>query len=124
MSQKERIDEIHISEIDVYLAARMVEGSDKPLGLMVEKSGDEGYITLTDTKESRALREEAIDFELSPSEYLNLDDRELDDLLASPLVTSSALELFDFLLLRSSKFSCLLEFTGNAWKVKVTLEPL
>lgn len=115
-----RADKIHISEIDQYLAARILENSGEALGILVKKSGDEGHITITDTKESRALQNHATDFELSPSEYLSLEERDLEDLLSSPLVTSSALELFDFLLLRFSSFSCFLEFTGNAWKVKVT----
>ncbi len=113
------MDKIHISEIDQYLAARMLDRNGVALGILVEKSGDEGYITITDTKESRALEEDAIDFELSPSEYLNLEDLELTELLASPLITSSALEFFDFFLLRFMKFECVLKFTGNAWKLKV-----
>ena len=119
MSTDARVDKIHISEIDQYLAARILEQNGEALGILVKKSGDEGYITITDTHESRALQNHAIDFELSPSEYLNLDETELEELLTIPLITSSALEFFDYLLLRFSSFSCFLEFTGNAWKVKV-----
>ena len=114
------MDEIHISEIDEYLAARVVEAGGNQLGFIVEKSGDQGHITLTDRDETESLGDGAIDFELSPSEYLNLDERGLDDLLGFPVVTSSALEYFDFLLLRFSRFNCLLEFTGNAWKIKIS----
>ena len=123
MRKKGNTEEIHISEIDEYLAARVLEESGAPLGLGVEKCGDEGFITLTETGEKGALGEDAIDFELSTSEYLNLDDRGIVDLLQYTLITSSAHELFDFLLLRFTTFNCLLEFTGNAWKVKIS-EPL
>ena len=119
MEKEEQTDEIHISEIDEYLAAKTVEHGGTALGLVVEKSGEEGHITLRGTKGRRELGDRAVDFELSPSEYLSLDDLELDELLASPLITSSAHELFDFLLLHFSGFSCVLEFTGNAWKVKI-----
>lgn len=123
MRNERNTEEIHISEIDEYLAARILQESGAPLGLSVEKCGDEGFITLTPTGDKESLGKEAIDFELSSSEYLNLDDREIGDLLKSPLITSSAHELFDFLLLRFTTFNCLLEFTGNAWKVKIK-EPL
>ena len=113
-------EDIHISEIDEYLARRVLEESGTPFGIAVEKRGQEGFVTITKTTGEGALSGEPVDFELSPSEYLNLDYRDIDDLLASPLITSSALELFDFLFLRFKKFNCLLEFSGNAWKVKIT----
>ncbi len=119
MSTNERAEKIHISEIDECLASKTLARNGASIGIHVEKSGDEGYILVTDTEESGALNDKAVDFELSPSEYQNLEDKELDDLLTAPLITSSALELFDFLLLRFSSFSCFLEFTGNAWKVDV-----
>jgi len=119
VEKEELTEEIHLSEIDEYLAAKTAEHGGAALGLVVEKSGDEGQITLRGIKVRRGLGDRTTDFELSLSEYLDLDDRGLDDLLASPLITSSALELFDFLLLRFSGFSCVIEFTGNAWKVKI-----
>jgi hypothetical protein len=113
-------EDIHITEIDEYLARRVLEEGGAPFGIAVEKRGQEGFVTITKTTGEGALSDEAVDFELSPSEYLNLDYRDIEDLLASPLITSSALELFDFLLQRFKRFNCLLEFTGNAWKVKIT----
>ena len=109
--------EIHISEIDEYLAEKYLDSLGKPLGLLIEKSGDEGYIKLTQVNPGPITRERVIDFELSPSEYLTLDGHGLSELLASTIVTSSAHELFDFMLLRFKSFECLLEFTGIAWKM-------
>ena len=109
-----------VAIIDEYLARRVLEEGGAPFGIAVEKRRQEGFVTITKTTGEGALSDEAVDFELSPSEYLNLDYRDIEDLLASPLITSSALELFDFLLLRFTRFNCLLEFTGNAWKVKIT----
>ena len=113
------MDLIHISEIDEYLAVRMVEAGGGVLCLRIEKSGDDGFIEVTDAEVAPALGEGSVDFELSPSEYLNLGETEFEDLMKAPLVTSSALELFDFLLLRTDSFEIAAEFTGNAWKIKV-----
>ena len=123
VSEEKRSDLIHISEIDEYLAVRTAEAGGRVLSFHVEKTGDDGFIELTDREESMALDEAPVDFELSPSEYLNLADRELEDLFLSPLVTSSALELFDFLLLSMEGFNCAAEFTGSAWKIRIT-EPI
>lgn len=114
------MDLIHISEIDEYLAARMVEAGGGALCLRIEKSGEDGFIEVADAEFAGTLGEGSRDFELSPSEYLNLGDVELSDLLSTPLVTSSALELFDFLLLRLKVFICAAEFSGNAWKMKIS----
>ena len=113
------MDLIHISEIDEYLAVRMVEAGGGVLSLRIEKSGEDGFIEVTDAEDGAPLGEGAVDFELSPSEYLNLGETEFEDLVRVPLITSSALELFDFILLRTGSFEIAAEFTGNAWKIKV-----
>lgn len=43
----------------------------------------------------------------------------IEDYLDKPVYTSSAYELFDFVLGYLFSFDCLVEFTGNAWKVRV-----
>lgn len=113
-------DVIHISEIDEYLASRIVDEGVNRLSFKVEKSGDDGLISLSRIEPRDIGSEDPLDFELSPSEYLGLNDAQLDQMLRAPIVTSSALELFDFLLLRTNRFSFAAEFTGSAWKMKIT----
>lgn len=120
MRGNEHIEVIHISEIDEYLASRMVEEGENQLSYKVGKSGNDGMILLSGIEFQEKARLESLDFELSASEYHSLNDIELEELLSRPLVTSSALELFDFLLLRLEGFKCNISFTGNAWRIKVS----
>ena len=113
-------DAIHISQIDEYLASRLMEEGVDRLSLKVGKSGNEGFISLTGIDLEETYEKDPLDFELSSSEYHSLNDIELKELLSRPLVTSSALELFDFLLLRAEGFKCSVSFTGSAWNIKVS----
>lgn len=120
MSEIEKKDVIHISQIDEYLASRILGEGANDLSLRVGKSGNDGHISILDTKMQDSGGRDPLDFELSTSEYHSLNETRLEELLRAPLVTSSALELFDFLLLRLKGFSCIISFTGNAWKIEVT----
>ena len=105
MSNSEAGDVIHISEIDEYLASRLLEEGLNEISLKVGKSGNDGFISLCRLETELHSGQAPLDFELSPSEYHSLNDIEREELLRAPLVTSSALELFDFLLLRLSAFN-------------------
>lgn len=123
MTKNKAGDVIHISEIDEYLASRLMEEGLNEISLKVGKSGSDGFISVSALETEPESGQAPLDFELSPSEYHSLNDIELEELLRAPLVTSSALELFDFLLLRLSGFNCTISFTESAWKIKVS-EPL
>lgn len=119
-SVSEEKDVIHISQIDEYLASRIIgEGTNK-LSLKVGKSGNDGHLSILIITNQNSAGRDPLDFELSTSEYHSLNETRLEELLLAPLVTSSALELFDFLLLRLKGFNCLISFTGNAWEIEVT----
>lgn len=120
MSESEEKDVIHISQIDEYLASRIVGEGAGELSLKVGKSGNDGHISIFNVKNQHSGGQDPLDFELSTSEYHSLNETRLEELLRTPLVTSSALELFDLLLLRLKGFNCLISFTGNAWKIEVT----
>ena len=119
MNKNESIDRIHISEIDEYLAFRLMEEGIERISLKIGKSGDDGYIAVTRVELKDTNGQDPLDFELSTSEYHSLNETELKELLLNPLVTSSALELFDFLLLRTTGFKCAISFTQSAWKIEV-----
>ena len=120
MSGNKSQDLIHVSEIDEYLASRILEENADQLSFRVEKSGEDGFITIERIELLKMPPDKPIDFELSPSEYLNLTEIELEDMLKVPIVTSSALELMDFLLLRTNGFSFTAVFNGRAWVMKIT----
>jgi len=48
-----------------------------------------------------------------------LEGIEVSDFLKKPVFTSSAYEFFDFLLMSLDSLECLVDFSGNAWKIKV-----
>ena len=111
---------IHITGIDDFLAARLVQG-ERPLSFTVSGADSEGNITLIslDTPAEDHLSGEGVDFELFTCECRGLDTADIKDYLQRPVYTSSAYEFFDFALGSLSSFDCFIEFTGNAWRVRV-----
>lgn len=113
---------IHISEIDAYLASRLVDGGETTFGLHINKAGDSVTLSVWESDTEQAIGIGSVDFELSSCECSSLEQADLEEYLKKPVITSSAYELFDFLLGRFSCFDCLVEFTGNAWKIRI-LDP-
>jgi len=112
---------IHISGIDEFLAARLVEREEVPLSFAVSGADSEGNITLIslDAPAENSASGEGVDFELFTCECRGLDTADIKDYLERPVYTSSAYEFFDFILGSLSSFECFIEFTGNAWSIRV-----
>ena len=110
---------MHISEVDTYLASRLIDVGETPFGLRINKVGDSGTVSVSNCDIEQAFGTESVDFELSSCEISSLEEADLNEYLKKPVVTSSAYELLDFLLGKFSSFDCLVEFTGIAWKIKI-----
>jgi hypothetical protein len=111
---------VHITDLDEFLAASYIDGKEKPLKLSIRKEETQGYISLLLLTVGEDIMEEGgIDFELSTSECLDLDNMPVSDFLKKTVFTSSAYEFFDLMFMFFSSFDCLLDFTGDTWKVKV-----
>jgi hypothetical protein len=110
---------IHLSGLDEFFADSVLGEEEKPLKFLIRKDGDPGFISalLLDTKEN--MEKEGIDFELSSCECAGLEGLEVSDFLMKPVFTSSAHDFFDFVLMFLDSFECLVDFTGNAWKIKI-----
>lgn len=118
--QTSETQDIHVSQIDEYFASGFLNNSKGPLSFSITQTGDQGYIRVTPVQQQISLEGEGVDFELSSCESLSLDDTDVSDYIKKPIYTSSALELFDFLLTHFESFYCTVEFSGNAWKILVT----
>ncbi len=112
---------IHISGIDEFLAERLLESGGCALAFRVAQTDGEGSITLTaaEALPYDSSSTEGNDFELSSCECGGLGQEDASVYLGRPVFTSSAYELFDFILGHYAAFDCLIEFTGNAWSVRV-----
>lgn len=112
------IKEIHVSEIDAFLAEHLIEAGDYVHIFKVIKKDYQGNISIENLGKAEGnSREESVDFELSPGESLNPEVEEIAQYTERPVDTSSAHEFFDFLLSNFSSFECVAEFTGNAWRI-------
>lgn len=109
---------IHLSELDIYLASRLLENT-APLKFEMSKYDSQGYITIEQEKSEIKIEEGGIDFELSPSEYQSLDSINILDFTNQAIYTSSAYEFFDFMLMYFSYLEYLLDFNGNSWRIKI-----
>src|SRR3989337_3579558 len=110
---------IHISNLDDFLASALLECQEKPIKLSIQKEGIEGYVSVNLLKSEENMEEDGIDFELSPCEGINFDSMEISDFLYKPVFSSSAYEFFDFIFMFFSSIECLVDFTGDAWKIKI-----
>lgn len=112
--------EIHISNLDDFLASALPECQEKPIKLSIHKEGVEGYLSVNLLKSDEVMEEGGIDFELSPCECIDFDKMEISDFLYKPVFSSSAYEFFDFIFMFFSSIECLVDFTEDAWKIKIS----
>ncbi len=109
----------HISNLDEFLASALFEHKEKPLKFSIRKEGVEGYISINLLKSEEVMEEDGIDFELSPCECIDFDSMKISDFLYKPVFTSSAYEFFDFIFMFFHTIECLVDFTEDAWKIKI-----
>ena len=110
---------IHISNIDEFLATCFLRNCDKAIKLTLVRQDEQDYIYASLKENDEFIIGDAVDFELSPGEYFDLSNIEIEELIKKPMITSYAYELFDFLLMSYSRLECLVEFSENAWKIRV-----
>jgi hypothetical protein len=121
-SIENRGDRIHISEIDEYLAKGLMALNGEVMELSISKNGEDGFVTVSYKESYDSLPTgDGIDFELSSCECSSLELTDVIDYLGKAVHTSSALEFFDFVLGYFSSLDCVVQFTGNAWKIKTTV---
>ena len=120
-SPLEEIIRIRVSDIDEFLAGRLIESGVRPLAFSVrDADSGEGAIELREIGTPEGLPEAGgIDFELSSCECGGLGQDDPGMYIGRPVYASSAYELFDYLLGHYSSFDCYIEFTGNAWSVRI-----
>jgi|SRR3989304_2646534 len=110
---------IHISNLDDFLASALLESQKKPIKLSIKKEGVEGYVMVNLLKSDEDMEEDGIDFELSPCECIDFDSMVISDFLYKPVFSSSAYEFFDFIFMFFSSIECIVDFTEDAWKIKI-----
>ena len=102
---------IHLSELDEFLASRLMDIGSKPFRFSVYNYDSQGNITIRQGKTTDKISEGGIDFELSPSEYYSLDSIDIEDFTKQTVYTSSAYEFFDFILMYFCSLDCVLDFS-------------
>lgn len=111
-------DQIHLSELDEYLASKIVE-TDTTLKFDLSKADSQGNFSIRMNENKLIIEEGGIDFELSPSEYQSLNSINLEEFTNQPVYTSSAYEFFDFMLMHFSYIEFLLDFSGSSWIIRI-----
>jgi hypothetical protein len=112
-------NKVHLSNLDEFLAASIVEGLYAPIRLAVRRNGEQGYVSAILLSTGENMEEGGIDFELSSCECGGLEALGIAYFLRKPVFTSSAYEFFDFICAFLDSFECVVGFTGNGWKIKV-----
>jgi len=120
MNKEHLLEKIHISNLDEFLASALLESREKPIKLSIHKEGVEGNISVNLLKSEEDMEGDGIDFELSPCECIDFDNMEISDFLYKPVFSSSAYEFFDFIFMFFSSIECLVDFTEDAWKIKIS----
>jgi len=110
---------VHLSELDEFLASRLLDEKKMPLCFSISTHDSQGNINIQQNSNEDKIEEGGLDFELSPSEYQSLDSINISDFTKSTIYTSSAYEFFDFILMYFSDVDCLLDFNGNSWRIKI-----
>lgn len=110
---------IHLSEIDDYLASKLVGSRAKTHMFRVCGLDPQGYITIGQGEARVGIDEGGIDFELSPSSYPSLESIEIGDFTTQTIYTSSAYEFFDFILMYLSQLECVVDFTNSSWRIRI-----
>ena len=111
--------EIHISDLDEFLALKFLDDVTRPMRFSVLRKDTQGNIIIKQKENAQEIEEGGIDFELSPSEYQSLDSINVTDFINKTVYTSSAYEFFDFILMYYSQFEFLTEFNGSAWQIRI-----
>jgi hypothetical protein len=111
---------IHISGIEEFLAESFLDNNHVPFIVSISKEDDQGGLKINiSDKRVMDFASEEIDFELSTCECMDFDNMGIDDFKYKTIHTSSAIELFEFLLMFSDVVECVVDFNGTAWKVMV-----
>ena len=63
--------------------------------------------------------ERAVDFELCAFECSGVASADLEEYIAVPVHTSSALEFFDYVFSQRAEVVCGVDFAGNSWIIAV-----
>lgn len=111
--------QVHISNLDEFFAESFVDSKEKPLKIAIRKEESQGYISVLLLTDGEGIEDGGIDFELSPCECVEFENMQISDFIKKPVFTSSAYEFFDFMFMFFSSLECLVDFTGDTWKVKV-----
>lgn len=112
-------EKIHLSELDEYLASKLLSDSTTPLRFSVARDDFQGNIRIQQRTNDTQIGEGGIDFELSPSEYQSLDSMNISDITKQTIYTSSAYEFFDFILMYLSDLDLILDFKGSSWRIRI-----
>ena len=116
---KTKEQRLHISEIDEFLAHRLAAGHRRPFKLALTRNGDQGYLKVCMGEYHGLIEGDGVDFDLSPGENKDLDDFDASYFIMKPVYTSSAYELFDYIIAYFHSIECIVDFKENAWLVKV-----
>jgi len=111
--------EIHISDLDEFLALKFLDDVTRPMRFSVLRKDTQGNIIIQQKDNDQKLKEGGIDFELSPSEYQSLDSINVTDFINKTVYTSSAYEFLDFILMYYFQFEFLTEFNGSSWQIRI-----
>ena len=111
--------EIHISDLDEFLALKFLDDVTRPMRFSVLRKDTQGNIIIQQKDNDQKLKEGGIDFELSPSEYQSLDSINVIDFINKTVYTSSAYEFLDFILMYYFQFEFLTEFNGSSWQIRI-----
>ncbi len=110
---------LHLNDLDEFLAASILDAQETPIKLEVCKKGDQGHFSIAALSSGENIGEGGIDYELSSCECGGIESREIVDFLNKPVFTSSAHEFFDFVFMFLESFKCLVDFSGNGWRIKI-----
>jgi len=111
--------EIHISDLDEFLALKFLDDVTRPMRFSVLRKDTQGNIIIQQKDNDQKLKEGGIDFELSPSEYQSLDSINVTDFINKTVYTSSAYKFLDFILMYYIQFEFLTEFNGSSWQIRI-----
>ena len=111
--------EIHISDLDEFLALKFLDDVTRPMRFSVLRKDTQGNIIIQQKDNDQKLKEGGFDFELSPSEYQSLDSINVTDFINKTVYTSSAYEFLDFILMYYIQFEFLTEFNGSSWQIRI-----
>ncbi|GBD39062.1 hypothetical protein HRbin37_01326 [bacterium HR37] len=111
---------VYLGDLDEFLAALLLEENGRAVKISVGNEA-QGFVDVCVIGSTNRLEDsEGVDFELSPCECLDLEVIDVSSLFGKNVFTSSAYELFDFLLSFFDRIECIVDFSGNAWKIKIT----